>query len=103
MSRLKDVVVRLFGRRGEPQLVSLGLGKAKPNEGPDTLPPPWERVAEPRVFVPHPANAPGPFYSENDGCISCGAPNAEAPDLMGWYEERRGGHTSSHCIFRRQP
>jgi hypothetical protein len=63
----------------------------------------WSRAAEPRVPISHPRNAPGPFYSEYDGCITCGAPNAEAPDLIGWYEERCGTETYSHCIFERQP
>jgi hypothetical protein len=103
MAWLKDALLRLIGFNREPELVSLGLGNVSPNGGPDALPTIWDRMAEPRVIVPHHANAPGPFYSENDGCISCGAPNAEAPDLLGWYEERCGAHTYSHCIFRRQP
>ena len=44
-----------------------------------------------------PLNAPGPFSTEKDCCISCMAPEAEAPDLMAFDEE----HGS--CYFRRQP
>jgi hypothetical protein len=44
-----------------------------------------------------PLNAPGPFFTEKDFCISCGAPEAEAPDLMAFDEER------GSCYFRRQP
>ncbi len=46
---------------------------------------------------PHPQNAEGPFYVENGECITCGAPHAVAPDLMGWNEDH------SHCFFRKQP
>src|SRR4051794_37330430 len=103
MAWLKDSAFAFFCRHREPELVSLGLGNVRPNEGADALPTIWDRVTEARVLEPHPANAPGPFYSENDGCVSCGAPNAEAPDLMSWYEQRCGADTYSHCIFRRQP
>ena len=51
-----------------------------------------------RRYPAHPANAPGPFYVANNWCISCGAPEAEAPDLMGHDEGRY-----SQCFFRRQP
>ena len=44
-----------------------------------------------------PLNAPGPFFTEKDFCISCGAPEAEAPDLMAFDDD--GGS----CYFRRQP
>jgi hypothetical protein len=44
-----------------------------------------------------PLNAPGPFYTEEDVCMSCGAPEAEAPDLMAFDAER------GSCYFRRQP
>lgn len=44
-----------------------------------------------------PLNAPGPFFTEKDCCISCMAPEAEAPDLMA-FDEAQGS-----CYFRRQP
>lgn len=44
-----------------------------------------------------PLNAPGPFYVAKDQCITCMAPEAEAPSLMAFDEER------SSCYFRRQP
>lgn len=44
----------------------------------------------------NPKNVPGPFYVEGQHCICCGAPEAEAPDLIG-YDDDTG------CYFRRQP
>lgn len=45
---------------------------------------------------PHPLNARGDFYVEHQMCISCEAPEHEAPELMSHDE-------SNHCYFRRQP
>lgn len=47
---------------------------------------------------PHPRNAPGPFYVERDSCMSCMAPEGEAPDLMGYSESDCHG-----CYFHKQP
>jgi hypothetical protein len=44
-----------------------------------------------------PSNAPGDFYVAKDECITCGAPEAEAPDLMAFDE------SENSCYFRRQP
>ena len=44
-----------------------------------------------------PKNAPGPFYVAKDQCITCMAPEAEAPDLMAFDEE------VTSCYFHRQP
>lgn len=44
-----------------------------------------------------PPNAPGPFFTERHCCISCHAPEPEAPDLMAFDEEEIS------CYFRRQP
>ena len=44
-----------------------------------------------------PKNAPGPFVVLKDHCITCGAPEAEAPELMAHDEE------ANSCYFRRQP
>jgi len=44
-----------------------------------------------------PKNAPGPFYVAKDQCITCMAPEAEAPMLMGFDED------APSCYFRRQP
>jgi hypothetical protein len=44
-----------------------------------------------------PKNAPGPFVVLKEQCITCGAPEAEAPDLMAHDEE------ANSCYFRRQP
>jgi len=44
-----------------------------------------------------PSNAPGDFYVAKDECITCGVPEAEAPDLMAFDE------AANSCYFRRQP
>ena len=44
-----------------------------------------------------PLNVVGPFYVEADQCISCRAPEAEAPDLI------RFDDTHGSCYFYRQP
>ncbi|MFO0628983.1 MAG: hypothetical protein U0325_25640 [Polyangiales bacterium] len=44
-----------------------------------------------------PQNTPGDFYVAKDLCIACGAPEAEAPALMGFDDAARS------CYFRRQP
>ena len=41
--------------------------------------------------------APGPFHVIADECITCRAPEHEAPDLMGFDEQ------ASHCYFKKQP
>lgn len=51
----------------------------------------WTNIARPR----HALNAPGDFYVEADSCMLCGAPEAEAPMLM--------GHSDEGCYFIRQP
>jgi hypothetical protein len=49
------------------------------------------------ALVPYPQNAKGDFYVVNEECITCGAPEAEAPMLMSHDGE------SHHCFFARQP
>ena len=49
-----------------------------------------------REHNPYPKNAPGPFYVGDGECITCGAPEAAAPDLIEFDE-------TPHCYFRRQP
>ena len=44
-----------------------------------------------------PKNVAGPFGVLRDQCITCGAPEAEAPDLMAHDDE------ANSCYFRRQP
>jgi hypothetical protein len=39
----------------------------------------------------------GDFYINNGDCIACGAPQAEAPDLI------NHGKAEGHCYFRKQP
>jgi hypothetical protein len=45
----------------------------------------------------HPKNAPGPFYVLANHCIACGAPQAEAPELV------TGCGSDDGCYFHRQP
>lgn len=44
-----------------------------------------------------PLNVVGPFYVEADCCTACGAPEAEAPDLIR-FDDAHGS-----CYFHRQP
>lgn len=53
--------------------------------------------------VPHPLNAPGPFYVEAGMCIICCIPAGEAPDLIGFHEGPSENYGRSHCYFRKQP
>lgn len=46
----------------------------------------------------YPENAQGDFYVENQVCIACGAPEAEAPDLIDHSKIEYG-----HCYFKKQP
>src|SRR5688500_7362233 len=46
----------------------------------------------------YPENSPGDFYVENQVCITCGAPEAEAPDLIDHSKTEYG-----HCYFKKQP
>jgi hypothetical protein len=48
-------------------------------------------------------NAPGDFYVEDGMCITCGAPEAAAPDLVVFYVDSDGSDRNTHCYFRRQP
>jgi hypothetical protein len=50
-----------------------------------------------KVNVPHPKNAPGPFYVVNGCCMACMVPQVIAPTLMGFDEVEK------HCFFSRQP
>jgi len=52
-----------------------------------------------RRFTARPQSAPGDFYVVNNECVSCGAPHAVAPDLIGWAEDVE----PSHCTWKRQP
>ena len=45
-----------------------------------------------------PRNAPGPFYAEEQLCLSCGLPEDEAPDLLAKLEE-----TNGDTYFVKQP
>jgi hypothetical protein len=45
-----------------------------------------------------PENSEGDFYVENQVCITCRAPEAEAPDLINHSKSEYG-----HCYFKKQP
>ncbi len=47
---------------------------------------------------PFPEGEQGDFYVENGACTACGAPQAEAPDLIDHSKEEWG-----HCYFKKQP
>ena len=103
MEWLKELVHKVIARCGRDELVSLGLVNCGAGEGTTNSRSIGVTQVSPREHIAHPHNATGSFYSEDDGCISCGAPNASAPDLMDWHEESCGKHHYAHCIFRRQP
>jgi len=46
----------------------------------------------------YPENTQGDFYVEDQVCTSCGAPEAEAPDLIDHSKIEYG-----HCYFKKQP
>jgi hypothetical protein len=46
----------------------------------------------------YPENSQGDFYVQNQACITCGAPEAEAPDLIEHSKLEYG-----HCYFKKQP
>jgi hypothetical protein len=48
-------------------------------------------------------NAPGPFYVQCQECITCRAPEAVAPELIGFYEDPSGRGAQGHCYFKKQP
>ena len=56
-------------------------------------------MANVRRFKAHLQSAPGDFYVVNGECISCGAPHAVAPDLIGWATNVE----NEHCIWKKQP
>ena len=51
-----------------------------------------------RKFKSHPESTPGDSCVIGGECISCGAPHAVAPDLIGW-----AAHSVQHCIWKKQP
>ncbi len=77
--------------------------RQSPSLGGPSVPSLWrlrvnaDTLARPVTRSRTPRNAPGPFYVLKDSCISCGAPEGEAPELIGYDEE------ASSCYFKRQP
>lgn len=52
------------------------------------------------IWSRYPLNAPGDFYVVEGQCISCRAPEAEAPDLMSHDPE---ADCEGHCYFKKRP
>ncbi len=50
-----------------------------------------------------PIDPAGAFYVECEMCITCRAPEAVAPDLIGFSEDASGTSARSHCYFKKQP
>ena len=49
-----------------------------------------------KTRTPFVKNAPGDFFVEDGMCMTCGMPEAEAPDLV-------AGTLEGHCYFKKQP
>ena len=47
-------------------------------------------------------NVKGDFYVEDGCCTMCGAPNVEAPELFGGFDEN-SKMTNEHCFVKKQP
>jgi len=47
-------------------------------------------------IIREPTSAPGDFYVDSNCCITCGVPQAVAPDLVGWSD-------SGVCRWIKQP
>ena len=54
------------------------------------------KQANPAGLQSHPENAEGPFYVRNGECMSCGAPELQAPTMLA--HDGKG-----NCFFARQP
>jgi hypothetical protein len=100
---LRRALARLLGRSGGDTLVSLGVAGCGFRDGHDDERPAAMPPMLRDLQVPYPRNASGPFYSVNDGCITCGAPHVAAPDLMAWDADPSGTDHFTHCFFARQP
>src|SRR5271154_6195726 len=55
-----------------------------------------EKHAAEHRLPSRPGNADGPFYVRNGECMSCGAPEVQAPATMSHDD-------TGHCFFGRQP
>src|SRR5688572_4758531 len=70
---------------------------------------PWERRrrAPPPLIDPapvrHPLNAAGPFYTEKGWCLACRAPEAVAPELIGFRDGAEPSDGAYGCFFKKQP
>lgn len=58
----------------------------------------FRRISGKKFDERFPENAHGDFYVQNQVCIACGAPEAEAPDLIDHSKIEYG-----HCYFKKQP
>jgi hypothetical protein len=59
----------------------------------------WFLAMTSQKFESYPENAPGAFYVEKDLCIACRAPEAAAPDLVGFHEDLEGNNVRSHLLL----
>ncbi len=94
MEILINLIRQIFGWDDKAENIVLGLNLQGTWE---SSAPNW--VRQPREFKAHPDNVPGPFYTE-DACLFCGAPEAAAPELIGWTNYSKEG---MNCIFVKQP
>ena len=66
MVGIRQFVRRVFRKGREAGQISLGLTELTQMDGKGSL---LGAATGNPEHVPHPQNAPGPFYSENEGCI----------------------------------
>jgi hypothetical protein len=81
-------------------VIGLLLDHDREPDAPNDTSPGHDGKGEPPEPSRHPLNASGDFYVLNQWCISCIAPEHEAPDLIAHEEGRENYY---HCYFKRQP
>lgn len=98
MEILIKLIRQIFGWDDKAENLVLGINlKGSWESSWESSHPNW--IPRPRKNNAHPDNVPGPFYTE-DCCIICGAPEAAAPELIGWVNYSKEG---MNCIFVKQP
>lgn len=58
----------------------------------------FKKIFKKKLLDRYPENSEGDFYVQNGVCISCRAPESEAPDLIEHSKLEYG-----HCYFKKQP
>jgi hypothetical protein len=84
MTLIKKFFASLFSKKSQPLS----------NDTSDPVVEPTVHISTTK-YIQHPQ---GDFYVVDGDCITCGAPEAEAPDLI---EHQKGEY--GHCYFKRQP